>query len=109
MQLDARYTLTTDDGHFIYVRSKGIFAPRDESLFANGRPDDIGQSDVDWFTRLQFDAGPGPYNWMNGIFAIGVLSKQEKRINIDAYQVTNFAGQRPRDLKAASSTEVTKP
>lgn len=108
MRLDARYTLKTDDGHFIYVRSKGIFAPIDENLFANGRPDDISQSDVDWFTRLQFDAGPGPYNWMNGIFAIGVLSKQDKRINIDAYQLTNFAGQKPRDLTATAKSEATR-
>lgn len=104
MQLNARYTLQTDDGHFIFVRSKGIFAPHVEDFFANGRPDNIGQSDVDWFTRLQFEAGPGPYNWMNGIFAIGVLSKQEKRINIDAYQVTNLVNTMPRDRTASKPT-----
>lgn len=60
----------------------------------------MSQSDVDWFTRLQFDAGPGPYNWMNGVFGIGVLSMHEGRIIIDAYRLTNFPGQAVRDVTA---------
>lgn len=99
MRLDARYTLKTDDGYYIYVRSKGIFSPRDYP-FAKGEPKTMTQSDVDWFTRLQFDVGPGPYNWMNGVFAIGVLSMKEGRINIDAYRLTNFPGEAAKDIKA---------
>lgn len=101
MRLNARYTLKTHDGHFIYVRSKGVFAPRTEDLPARGGPPrTISQSQVDWFTRLQFDTGPGPYSWMNGMFAIGVLSMHEGRINIDAYRVTNAPGEAVRDVKA---------
>lgn len=100
MRLDARYTLKTNDGHFIYVRSKGIFLPNNDAVFAKGEPRTMTQSDVDWYTRLQFDAGPGPYNWMNGVFGIGVLSMHEGRIIIDAYRLTNFTGQAAKDLTA---------
>lgn len=100
MKLDARYTLKTDDGEYIYVRSKGIFSPSADDFFASGHPDSMSHSDVEWFSRLQFDAGSGPYNWMNSIFAIGVLSMHERKIIIDAYRVTNFPGQEPKDIRA---------
>ncbi|EMC93718.1 hypothetical protein BAUCODRAFT_141148 [Baudoinia panamericana UAMH 10762] len=88
-RLDARYTLKTEDNHCIYVQSKGIFSPHRADYFAKGPPTSMSQKDVDWFTRLEFETGPGPYGWMNGIFAIGVLSMHEQRIIIDAYAVTN--------------------
>jgi hypothetical protein len=93
MRLDARYTLKTDDGHLIYVQSKGIFSPRGEDFSAKREARTLTQKDVDWFTRLEFEAGPGPYNWLNSLFAIGVLSMNEAKITIDAYHVTNFLGQ----------------
>ena len=99
MRLDARYTFKTDDGHYIYVRSKGIFSPFADDFFATGHPDNMSQADLEWFTRLQFDAGPGLYNWMNGIFAVGVLSMHERKIVIDAYRLTNFPWQEPKDIR----------
>lgn len=99
MRLDARYTLKTDDGYFIDVRSKGTFVLRKDSFLSKGIPEQMTQKDVEWFTRLQFTAGPGPYNWLNSIMAIGVLSMNERKIVIDAYRVTNFPGSPTRDLK----------
>jgi hypothetical protein len=64
MRLDARYTLKTNDGHFIYVQSKGIFSPRDSDFSSKDEPRTMSQQDVEWFTRLEFETGPGPYNWM---------------------------------------------
>lgn len=91
MKLDARYTLETDDGSFIYVRSKGIFKPKEAfRSAATGPPINIAQDDAEWFTRLQFEANEGPYEWMNFIFAIGVLTMHEGNIIIDAYRLTNF-------------------
>ncbi|USW55963.1 hypothetical protein Slin15195_G092820 [Septoria linicola] len=99
MRLDARYTLKTDEGHFIDVRSKGIFVPQKDGFLSKGIPEQMTQEDVEWFTRLQFTAGPGPYNWLNNVMAIGVLSMHERKIVIDAYRVTNFPGSPARDLK----------
>jgi hypothetical protein len=96
MWLDARYTFRTDDGHLIYVKSKGVFFPQSEDFI---RHENMSQSEVDWLTRLQFEAdGAGPYNWMNGIFAVGVLAMHKRKIIIDAYRMTNFPGKPPKDL-----------
>ncbi|KAK5115265.1 hypothetical protein LTR62_001465 [Meristemomyces frigidus] len=100
MRLDARYTLKTSDGYCIYVQSKGIFSPQREDFFAQGHPDTMSQKEVEWFTRLEFEAGPGPYSWLNSIFAIGVLGMHDRRIVIDAYRLTNFPGMRPAVLNA---------
>ena len=93
MRLDARYTLKTSDGYHIYVRSKGIFQP-EPSLSTNeaSPPSNFAQDQADWFTRLQFEASEGPYEWMNFVFAIGVLTMHDGRIIIDAYKLTNFPG-----------------
>lgn len=91
MKLDARYTLKTNDGYYIYVRSKGIFHP-DPSLSSHYSlpPTEISQDQADWFTRLQFEASQGPYEWMNFVFAVGVLTMNDGKIVIDAYRLTNF-------------------
>lgn len=47
------------------------------------------QDEVDWFTRLQFEAS-GPYDWLNSVFGIGVLAMNDSKILIDAYELTNF-------------------
>lgn len=100
MRLDARYTLKTDDGHYIFVKSKGIFSSREHGFLAKRDLADMTQDDVEWFTRLQFETDSGPYNWMNSVMALGVLSMSDKKIIIDAYRVTNFPGLPPRDVRA---------
>ncbi|KAF2220355.1 hypothetical protein BDZ85DRAFT_267618 [Elsinoe ampelina] len=105
MRLDARYTVRTDDGIFVFIKSKGVFSggagnpPAIDS--SKGPPTEMSQDQVEWFTRLQFEAPPGRYNWMNGVFAIGVLAMTEKKIIIDAYRITNFPHLPPRDMNAS--------
>jgi hypothetical protein len=93
MKLDARYTLKTSDGYHIYVRSKGIYQPEPSLSSNDGSPPlNVTQDQADWFTRLQFEASEGPYDWMNFVFAVGVLTMHEGNIVIDAYKLTNFPG-----------------
>ncbi|KAF4548507.1 Hypothetical protein D9617_27g044740 [Elsinoe fawcettii] len=68
MRLDARYTVKTDDGVFIYIKSKGVFSGgpgQPPAMAAEGEPKEMSQDQVEWFTRLQFEAPAGKYNWMN--------------------------------------------
>ncbi|PNS19642.1 hypothetical protein CAC42_7486 [Sphaceloma murrayae] len=106
MRLDARYTVRTDDGVNIYIRSKGVFsggpgAPPAMSPREKGAEPSFSQDTVEWFTRLQFETPPGQYNWLNGIFAIGVLAQSGRSIIIDAYRITNFPHVPPRDMNAS--------
>lgn len=98
MKLDARYTLKTKQGDLIYLRSKGIFNSK-QAFTTNTEvpPADIPQDQAEWFTKLHFEAGEGPDEWMNSIFAIGVLAMHQGKIVIDAYSLTNLPGQHPTE------------
>lgn len=102
MLLNARYTIKTDDDHFLYIRSKGLCsgAPGRPAVHADPTValTSITQDEVEWFTHMKIEAGAGPYNWMNGIVAVGVLAMHEARLFIDAYRLTNFPGLAPRDI-----------
>lgn len=101
MRLDARYTLKTEDGFFIYVRSKGIYQPNPSMVSPDATPPTmITQDQAEWFTRLQFETSNGPYEWMNYVFAVGVLTMHEGSIIIDAYKLTNFLGKESSSLPA---------
>lgn len=71
MRLNARHTLMTDDGHYVYVKSKGTYQPEAAS---HEPPKNVNQDQADWFTRLEFEANEGPYEWMNYVFGIGALT-----------------------------------
>lgn len=106
MKLDARYTIRTDDSHYLYIQAKGVFSNgpgRPGPLVGPAAPPlvNLTQDQVEWFTHINIEAGPGPYHWLNSILAVGVLAMHEKKIIIDAYLLTNFPGLPPRDVAAA--------
>ncbi|OHF00183.1 hypothetical protein CORC01_04591 [Colletotrichum orchidophilum] len=90
-RLHARYTLQTDDNVFILVNAQGVFRTgpgQPEKL-----PRSVSQDDVEYFTHIRFEApGGSPYDWMNAVVAIGVMTMFEGRPIIDCYRLTNFPG-----------------
>ncbi|KAF0318177.1 hypothetical protein GQ607_014545 [Colletotrichum asianum] len=90
-RLNARYTLQTNDGVFILVNAHGIYRSgpgQTEKLTPTA-----SQDDVEYFTHITFEApGGSPYDWMNGVFAIGVMTMFEGKPIIDCYRLTNFPG-----------------
>ncbi|KAJ4249787.1 hypothetical protein NW762_012129 [Fusarium torreyae] len=100
-KLDARYTIKTNDGHHIYVQARGLFRPGPGVEFQ--QPDsmdvDYTQDEVEYFTHITFEAaGNSPYNWMNGIVAIGALQSFQGAAVIDCWRLTNFPGQKVEDV-----------
>jgi hypothetical protein len=96
-RLDARYAMQTDDGYYIYIRSRGIFTPGPNKTPADQaaarEEEKMSQDDVEYFTNLTFEAdGDGPYNWMNEIFCVGTLQGVDGKVVIDAWRLTNFPG-----------------
>lgn len=106
MTLDARYTVKTDDGYHLYIRAHGLYRPGPGTEYArqvaeNPRtrpPATVTQDDVEFFSHLRIEAGPGKYNWLNGLVCIGVMSCENDRILIDAYHLTNFEGMKPESV-----------
>jgi hypothetical protein len=57
------------------------------------------QDRVEYFTNLTFEAaGDGPYNWMNGIVAFGVLAAVDDAAIVDCWRLTNFPGKAVEDV-----------
>ncbi|OLN87604.1 UPF0311 protein-like protein 2 [Colletotrichum chlorophyti] len=90
-KLHARYTLQTSDGVFILVSAQGIYrsGPGQTEKLAPT----VSQDQVEYFTHIKFEApGGSPYDWMNAVLALGVMTMFEGRPVIDCYRLTNFPG-----------------
>lgn len=106
MTLDARYTVRTIDNHHIYIRAHGLYRPGPGTNYAKDVEADwtkppraiVTQEDVEFFSHLRLEAGPGPYNWLNGLVCLGVMVCEGEQIWIDAYRLTNFPGTKPEDV-----------
>ena len=105
-RLDARYSILTDDGYHILVQARGIFQPGPVTDFVYDPPRKMKytQDEVEYFTHITFEApGDSPYNWMNSIVAIGVLSSYQGHACIDCWRLTNFPGQEVPSVKVSKS------
>ncbi|KAJ5812035.1 hypothetical protein N7474_008336 [Penicillium riverlandense] len=108
MTLDARYTVRTTDNHYLYIRAHGLYRPGPGTDYARQveanpetvPPGTVSQDDVEFFSHLRIETGPGPYNWLNGLVCLGVMTCEREKIWIDAYHLTNFPGVRPEDVVA---------
>jgi hypothetical protein len=108
MTLDARYTVRTSDHHHLYIRAHGLYRPGPGTDYAKAveenplfvPPATISQDEVEFFSHLRLEAGPGPYNYLNGLVCLGVMCCQNEKIWIDAYYLTNFPGVKPEDVVA---------
>ncbi len=108
MTLDARYTVQMDDGAYIYVQAHGLYRPGPGTEYAKAVERDpkmmpkevVTQDDVEFFSHLKLEAGPGRYNWVNGLVCVGVMTCVKTRIVIDAYYLTNFEGVRAESVVA---------
>ncbi|KAJ5362605.1 hypothetical protein N7541_003449 [Penicillium brevicompactum] len=106
MTLDARYTVRTSDNHHLYIRAHGLYRPGPGTSYAKAveenpdmvPPPTVTQDDVEFFSHLRIETGPGPYNWLNGLVCLGVMCCEGEKIWIDAYYLTNFPGVKPEDV-----------
>lgn len=96
-KLNARYTLKTDDGHFILVNVVGTVTDGPDKEGSSppkqGAPMTVSQDDFEYFTQITFEAGgASPYAWLNSVVAVGVMTMADGKPIIDCYRLTNFPG-----------------
>lgn len=77
--LDARYTLKTDDGALIYVQNKGIRTGTPEVLARLGRGEPVDPSEYYMRTSATFEVLGEKYSWLSKLIAVssGVRLKNE--------------------------------
>jgi len=85
--LDARYTLETDDGALIYVRNFGYrHGPADAiKRLAAGEPVDPALYYMR--TTPRFETGAERYQWLNRIICVASGARRKAAVELDVYEV----------------------
>jgi muconolactone delta-isomerase len=84
---DIRYTLQTDGGALLYVRSRGVRHGRAEVLARLGRGEDVDPSEYTFRTSTQIETAAPELEWLNkGVF-IGVGGRLPGVVVYETYLV----------------------
>ncbi len=88
MEIEARYTLKTDDGEFIYLANRGVRAASPEVAQQLLEGEEVSPSSYYFRSVPHFESGAGRYAWLNSIVAIGVGERRPDEVLISVYAVT---------------------
>jgi hypothetical protein len=84
---DVRYTLQTDHGDLLYVRSQGVRHGAPDVLARLGRDEDVDASEYVFRTSTQIETAAGDFDWLNkGVF-ISVAGRQPGGVIYETYLV----------------------
>ena len=84
---DIRYTLQTDHGDLLYVRSQGVRHGRPEVLARLSRGEEVDPGEYVFRTSTQIEAAAPDLDWLNkGVF-ISVAGRQPGCVIYDVYLV----------------------
>jgi hypothetical protein len=86
-QLEARYTLETDDGALVYVRNVGLRhgPPGILAKLAAGAP--VDPSLYYMRTTPSFETGAERYRWLNRIVCVASGARRKDSVELDVYEV----------------------
>jgi hypothetical protein len=84
---DIRYTLQTDHGDLLYVRSQGVRHASAEVLARIARGEDVDASEYVFRTSTQIETAAAEFDWLNkGVF-ISVAGRQPGAVIYEVYLV----------------------
>jgi len=87
-ELEARYTLQTDDGALIYVLNQGIRSGSKEVMGRLARGEKVHPSEYYFRTRPVFETGAPKYQWLHNIIAMATGERLPDEVIITVYEVT---------------------
>jgi hypothetical protein len=88
VEVDARYTLETDDGALIYITNWGLRHGPPEVIARLGAGEAVDASEYYFRTTPVFETSDFRYAWLNGIIAVAVGERRADAVIITAYAVT---------------------
>jgi hypothetical protein len=86
-ELDARYTLETDDGALIYITNWGLRHGPPGVIARLSAGDKVDPSEYYFRTTPVFETGAPEYAWLNGIIAVAVGERRADAVIITVYEV----------------------
>jgi hypothetical protein len=87
-EIEARYTLETDDGALIYVRNPGIRAASKEVTDRLVRGEKCDPSEYYFRTRPVFETGAPQYQWLHRIIAVCAGERLPDQVILSFYELT---------------------
>jgi len=87
-ELEARYTLETDDGALIYVLNQGIRSASKEVMARLVKGEKVDPSEYYFRTRPVFETGAPKYQWLHRIVTVATGQRLPNEVIITVYEVT---------------------
>jgi hypothetical protein len=88
VEVDARYTLETDDGALIYISNWGLRRGPPEVIARLGAGEQVDASEYYFRTTPVFETGAAKYAWLNGVIAVAAGERRADAVIITAYELT---------------------
>ena len=85
--LDARYTLETNDGALIYVRNHGLRHGPPDVLKQLMAGEAVDPSRYYMRTTPSFETGDARYAWLNRIICVATGARRAAAVELDVYEV----------------------
>jgi hypothetical protein len=85
--LEARYTLKTDDGVLIYIQNKGIRTGKPEVLARLGKGEKVDPSEYYMRTSATFEVAEGKYAWLAKSVIISTGMRNANSVILRFYKV----------------------
>ncbi|MBN1255601.1 MAG: DUF3237 domain-containing protein [Deltaproteobacteria bacterium] len=87
-ELEARYTLETNDGALIYIYNRGVRHGPKEVIERVAAGEKVDPREYYFRTTPFFETGSPEYTWLNGIVAVAVGERRASEVLITTYEVT---------------------
>jgi hypothetical protein len=87
VEVDARYTLETDDGALIYITNWGLRHGPPEVIARLSAGAKVDPSEYYFRTTPVFETGAPEYAWLNGIISVAVGERRADAVIITAYEL----------------------
>jgi hypothetical protein len=85
--LDARYTLETEDGALIYVRNRGLRHGPPEVLRQLAAGEAVDPARYYMRTTPLFETGDARYAWLNRIVCVATGARRPAAVELEVFQV----------------------
>ena len=85
--LDARYTLQTDSGALIQVRSQGLRHGPPEVLARIAAGEPVEATEYYFRTALRFETSAPSLDWLNRILAVGIGSRRARAVELEVHEI----------------------
>ena len=86
-ELDARYTLETEDKALIYVRNFGLRRGPADVIKRLAAGEAVDPSLYYMRTTPRFETGAERYRWLNGLICVATGARRKAAVELDVYEV----------------------